>query len=197
MKKYALLFLLLSSCATFNNISEVNINEQFPHGEIQKIAVIMFEVSDKNKDGFGSKAVTVQDSGTILANATAIELEKWGKYMLINRTALKEELKLKKLREKDFLRTKDYSTLGKSLGVDALIIGNVEDYGVSYSSISSRLILSLVSKVSFTASCIDVTTKETIWTIKIAGRSSKDNERVLTSKLLPKAINTLKTKLSQ
>ena len=139
MKKFAVLFLLLSSCATINKVSEVDINENFPHNEIQKIAVIMFEVLDKKKDKFGSKKVTVQDAGAILANVTAIELEKWGKYVVVNRKALKEELKLKNLREKDFLQTEDYSSLGKSLGVDAIIVGKVEDYGVSYSTISIRV----------------------------------------------------------
>ncbi len=196
MKKFTALFLLLfSSCATISNVSKVNINEGFPHNEIQKIAVIKFKVSDK-KDKLGSKAITVQDAGDILATATALELEKWGKYIVINREALKEELKLKNLREKDFLQTEDYSTLGKTLGVDAIVIGKVEDCGVSYSTISSRFILTLVTKVSFTASCIDVSTNETIWDIKIAGSSGDDNERVLAAKLLAKAINTLKTKLN-
>ena len=198
MKKFALLLLLLlllSSCATINKVSEVDINENFPHNEIQKIAVIMFDVLDKEKDKLGSKKVTVQEAGSILANATAIELEKWGKYVVVNRQALKEELKVKNLREKDFLQTEDYSRLGKSLGVDAIIVGKVEDYGVSYSSISIGFVMSLVASVSFTASCIDVTTNETIWSIKIAGSSRKDNEKVLASKLLVKAVNTLKTKL--
>ncbi|MHC4268013.1 MAG: GNA1162 family protein [Planctomycetota bacterium] len=195
MKKFAILFLLLSSCASINKVSEVTINENFPHNEIQRIAVIMFEVPDKEKDGFGSKKVTIQDAGAILANVTAIELEKWGKYVVVSRKALKEELKLKDLREKDFLRTEDYSSLGKSLGVDAIIVGRVEDYGVSYTSISSGFVLSLVTNISFTANCLDVTTNETIWAMKIAGSSSKDNERVLATKLLVKAINTLKAKL--
>ena len=195
MKKFAILFLLLSSCATMNTVSEVDINENFPHSEIQKIAVIMFDVLDKEKDKLGTKKVTVPDAGSILANVTAIELEKWGKYVVVNRQALKEELKVKNLREKDFLQTEDYSSLGKSLGVDAIIVGKVEDYGVSYSNLSIGFVMSLVANVSFTASCIDVTTNETIWAIKIAGSSKKDNEKVLASKLLVKAINTLKAKL--
>jgi hypothetical protein len=195
MKKFAILFLLLSSCATMNTVSEVDINENFPHNEIQKIAVIMFDVLDKEKDKLGTKKVTVPDAGSILANVTAIELEKWGKYVVVNRQALKEELKVKNLREKDFLQTEDYSSLGKSLGVDAIIVGKVEDYGVSYSNLSIGFVMSLVANVSFTASCIDVTTNETIWAIKIAGSSKKDNEKLLASKLLVKAINTLKAKL--
>jgi len=195
MKKFAALLLLLSSCATINKTYEVDINKNFPHNEIQKIAVIKFDVLDKEKDKLGTKKVTVQDAGTDLANITAIELEKWGKYVVVNRQALKEELKVKNLREKDFLQTEDYSSLGKSLGVDAIIVGKVEDYGVSYSTISLGLVMSLIANVSFTASCLDVATNETIWAIKVAGSSKKDNERALASELLVKAINTLKAKL--
>ena len=126
MKKFAVLFLLLSSCATISQVSEVNFNENFPHNEIQKVAVIMFEVLDKEKGELGSKTVTVQDAGTILANVTAIELEKWGKYVIVNRKALKEELRLMNIREKDILHMENYSNLGKSLGVDAIIVGKVK-----------------------------------------------------------------------
>ncbi len=194
MKKFAVLFLLLSSCATINKVSEVNVNNNFPHDEIQKVAVIMFEVLDK-EDKFGSKTVTLKGAGATLADITAVELEKWGKYVVVNRKALKESLKSKNLREKDFLKTGNYLNLGKSLGVDAIIIGNVEKYGISYSAITSKIIVSLVTKISFTVSCIDVTTNETIWAIKIAGGSTKDDEKILASKLLVKAINTLNSKL--
>ncbi len=194
MKKFAVLFLLLSSCATINKVSEVNVNNNFPHDEIQKVAVIMFEVLDK-EDKFGSKTVTLKGAGATLADITAVELEKWGKYVVVNRKALKESLKSKNLREKDFLKTGNYLNLGKSLGVDAIIIGKVEKYGISYSAITSKIIVSLVTKISFTVSCIDVTTNETIWAIKIVGGSTKDDEKILASKLLVKAINTLNSKL--
>ncbi len=196
MKKFTIiLLLLLCSCASISNVSEVNINDSFPHNEIQKIAVIMFEVLDKEKDSFGSKKVTIQDAGSVLANATAIELEKWEKYVVVSRKALKEELKLRHLREKDFLGIEDYSSLGKSLGVDAIVVGKVKDCGVAYPSVSSKLVFFLITNVSFTASCIDVSTNEMIWDIKIAGSSAKENERELAVKLLVKAIDTLKVKL--
>jgi len=51
MKKYAVLILLLSSCAVVNKVSEVDINENYPHDEIQKIAVIMFEAPVDEKKG--------------------------------------------------------------------------------------------------------------------------------------------------
>ncbi len=200
MKKYAILFLLLSSCVTIERISEVTVNKDFPHNEIQKIAVIMFEIPVDEKKGtrFISKTSISPDAGAILADMTARELAKWGKYVVVNRKALEEELKLKNLKEEDFLHTQNYLNLGKQLGVDAVIVGRIEGFGVTYRSKSAGLILSpLVTKVSFTARCIDVATNETIWTVNINGTSKKDNERVLASELITIAIKTLKAKLNE
>ncbi len=202
MKKYVyvLAFLLLSSCAAINRVSEVvDINENFPHDEIQKIAVIMFEITEDEKKGSWviSKTSISPDAGEILASMTARELAKWGRYFVVDRKALEEELKLRNLKEEDFLHTQNYLDLGTQLGVDAVIVGNIEGFGISYKPKSSGLFLSpLVTKVSFTVRCVDVTTNETIWTVKIKGSSTEDNERVLSSRLIAETFETLKTKLN-
>ena len=199
MKKYVLAFLLLSSCAAINRVSEVDINENFPHDEIQKIAVIMFEIAeDEKKGGWAiSKTSISPDAGKILASMTARELTKWGRYIVVDRKTLEGELKLRNLKEEDFLHTQNYLDLGTQLGVDAIIVGNIEGFGISYKPKSTGLFLSpLVTKVSFAVRCVDVTTNETIWTVKIKGSSTEDNERVLSSKLIAETFETLKTKLN-
>jgi curli biogenesis system outer membrane secretion channel CsgG len=199
MKKYVLAFLLLSSCAAINRVSEVDINENFPHDEIQKIAVIMFEIAeDEKKGGWAiSKTSISPDAGKILASMTARELTKWGRYIVVDRKTLEGELKLRNLKEEDFLLTQDYLDLGTVLGVDAVIVGSIEGFGVSYKPKSTGLFLSpLVTKVSFAVRCVDVTTNETIWTVKIKGSSTEDNERVLSFKLIAEAFEKLKAKLN-
>ncbi len=197
MKKYAILFLLLSGCVTIENISETEINENFAHNEIQKIAVIMFETptDDKGDTGHDSKSIIDPNAGAVLADMTARELVKWGKYAVVDRKALEEELGLKNLREEDFLHTGDYSSLGRLSGVDAVVVGKVDDFGLSYKSLSFGLVVSLVTKVSFAVRCIDITTNETIWTVNIKGTTKNDSEKVLASELITKAIKTLKAKL--
>ncbi len=199
MKRYVILLLLLSSCAAINKVSEIDINENFPHDEIQKIAVIMFEttVDEKKRLWLSSKTSIAPDAGAILASMTARELAKWGKYIVVNRKAVEEELKLKDLKEEDFLHTQSYLNLGKQLGVDAVIVGRIKSFGISYKPKSTGLFLSpLVTKVSFTVRCVDVSTNETIWAVKINGSSIKDNERILSSKLISETFATLKTKLN-
>lgn len=197
MKKYAVLFLLLSGCVIVERVSEVTVNKDFPHNEVQKIAVIKFEtpVEDKGNTRYNSKSAIGPNAGVILAGLIASELTKWGKYVVVDRKALEEEMKLKNLREEDFLQTENYSSLGKSLDVDAVVVGKIEDFGFSYKSLPSGLVLSLVTKVTLTARCIDVTTNETVWAVNIKGTSKKNNERVLASELISKTIETLKTKL--
>ena len=198
MKKYAILFLLLTSCVVIENISETEINESFPHNEIQKIAVIMFEtpVDDKGNSRHNSKSIIGPNAGAVLADMTASELMKWGKYVVVDRKALEEELELKNLREEDFLHTGNYSSLGRSIGVDAIVVGEIEKYGFSYIVLpAGRLILTQTSVASFKVKCIDVTTNETIWTFNIKGTSKKDSEKVLASELITKAIQKLETKL--
>jgi curli biogenesis system outer membrane secretion channel CsgG len=199
MKKYVLAFLLLSSCAAINRVSEVDINENFPHDEIQKIAVIMFEIAeDEKKGGWAiSKTSISPDAGKILASMTARELTKWGRYIVVDRKTLERELKLRNLKEEDFLHTQNYLDLGTQLGVDAVIVGNIEGFGISYKPKSTGLSLSpLVTKVSFAVRCVDVTTNETIWTVRIKGSSTEDNERALSSRLIAETFETLKTKLN-
>lgn len=198
MKKYVVLFVLLSSCATMGMSSEVNINREFPHYEIQRIAVLVFETSlqDKDKIKFGfSKSIVSPNAGTIVADIIARELAIWGKYVVLDRRILEKKLKSMNLSDEDILHREDYFSLGKSLGVDAVVIGKVEKFGISYRSIPPRFAISLTTNVSFLARCIDVTTNEAIWSIKIVGTSKEDNEKSLASKLVAKAVGTLKTKM--
>ncbi len=193
------MFLLLASCAAIDKIAEVDVNEGFPHDEIQKIAVIMFETPVDEKKGtmFSSKTAITPDAGAILASMTARELAKWGKYVVVSRKELEEELKMKNLKEEDFLYAQNYLDLGKQLGVDAVVVGTIEGFGIVYRPKSTGMFLSsLVTKISFTAKCVDVTTNEIIWTVKIKASSAEDNERALSSRLIAEAFETLKIKIN-
>ncbi len=202
MKKYVILFLLLSSCSSVNMLSKVDVNKDFPHDEIQKIAVIMFEMPvDEKKDSIlstlSAKTTIDADAGAILASLTARELEKWGKYLVVNRKAVEEELRLKKLKKEDLLHTQNYLNLGKQLGADAIVVGKIESFGVSYRALSSGVFIApIVTKISFIVRCVDVTTNETIWTAKIKGNSVVDNERALASKLIIESFEKLRTELN-
>ena len=202
MKKYAILFLLLTGCATTGKGFEVDVNNAFPHNEVQKIAIVAFETSLKKKGntGYLVKSVSLGKAGkakTIFTDIMARELRKWERFAILEGKALGEELKLKDLREEDFLHTENYSSLGRSIGVDAIVVGEIEEYGFSYITLpAGRLVVTQTSIVTFKVKCIDVITNKTIWTVDIKGTSKEDGERTLASKLITEAIKTLKEKLN-
>ena len=200
MKKYTILFLflLLSGCATISKNLEVDVNNDFPHNEVQKIAIVTFETSLKKEGTTGLifKSSSVEKVKTVFTGIMARELRRWERFAILEGKTLEEELELKNLRKEDFLLTENYSRLGRSIGVDAIVVGEVERYGYSYTKVPfSRVILSQTFVVSFKVKCIDVITNETIWTADIKGTSKEDGERVMASVLIAEAINTLKAKL--
>ncbi|MBS1257034.1 MAG: hypothetical protein MAG551_00069 [Candidatus Scalindua arabica] len=199
MKKYAILFLFLSGCATIGKTLEVDVNNDFPHNEVQKIAIVAFETSlaEEGTTGIVFKSSSVENVKTVFTGIMARELRKWERFAILEGKTLEKELESKNLGEDDFLKTENYSSLGRSIGVDAIIVGEVERYGYSYTKVPlSRVILSQTFAVSFKAKCIDVITNETIWTADIEGTSKDDNERVIASVLITEAVNTLKAKLN-
>lgn len=192
-----MLFLLLSSCAMTKK-AEVNLDRDFPHHEIQKIAVLMFETTWQNKSKTKlafSKSIVNPNAGIVLTKIISKELAKWGRYVVLDRRALEEGLKLMNLNNKDFLQKGDYLNLGKSLGIDAIVICRIERFGISYRSLLSGSFVSLTAKVSFHVNCIDIITNKTIWSIRIDGSSKKDDEKILASKLVAKAFATLNAQI--
>jgi hypothetical protein len=200
MRKYAILFLLLTGCAAIGKNLEVNVNNDFPHNEVQKIAIVTFEtlLKEEGTAGYIFKSVSVEKVKTIFTGIMARELRRWERFAILEGKELEEKLELKNLRKEDFLHTENYSRLGRSIGVDAIVVGEIERYGYSYIKLPRfRPIVAHAFVVSFKAKCIDVITNETIWTLDIKGTSKEDDERVLVYKLITEAINTLKAKLNK
>ena len=200
MKKYTILFLflLLSGCATISKNLEVDVNNDFPHNEVQKIAIVTFETSleKEGTTGLIFKSSSVEKVKTVFTGIMARELRRWERFAILEGKTLEKELESKNFSEEDFLLTENYSRLGRSIGVDAIVVGEVERYGYSYIKMPYfRPIVAHAFVVSFKVKCIDVITNETIWTADIKGTSKEDGERVLASVLIAEAINTLKAKL--
>lgn len=198
MKKYLMLCIVLSGCATIENFHEVSVDNDFPHYEIQKIVVLPFETSRLDREDTKSvlsMSIVSRDAGIVLPDIVARELAKWERYVIMDRRAFKDSLRLINLKEKDVLQNENYLDLGSSLGVDAVIVGEVEKFGVSYKTMFSTFTRPVIAEVSFLVKCIDVTTNETIWSFKVDGSSKDDNERAIASKLVEKAVETLKIKI--
>lgn len=200
MKKYffVILFLLLTSCTSFEKISEVNVENDYLHSAVRKIAVLMFSTAgqDSGKGGPAlSKFAVSPDAGAKLSNIVAKHLAEWGRYVVLDRKALDEAVKLNRLNNEIVLDKKNLLSLGEFMGVDAIVTGKVEKFGMSFRNMSSRLVMSVKARVSFQVRCIDVTTNQTIWSMNIEGSSGKDDEVALASKLVAESIKILKEKI--
>ena len=199
MKRFALLLLFVAGCATMGSIAEVDIDKEFPHNEIQKVVVLKFEATrqdeeEEDKSVF-SRSFETADAGNVLANIVVRELGKWGKYIVLDRRAFKEGLKLVGISEEDILHKENYLEMVKALGIDAVVAGEVEEFGVSYRKFVRTLIDPVTVRVSFQVRCIDITSGESIWNFNIKGESKYDNERVLATKLVEEAVDKLKLEI--
>ena len=169
MKKYTILFLFLTGCAAIGKNLEVNVNNDFPHNEVQKIAIVTFETSLKEEGttGYIFKSSSVEKVKTIFTGIMARELRRWERFVILEGKTLEEELELKNLRKEDFLLTENYSRLGRSIGVDAIVVGEIERYGYSYIKVPyfmplvGRAILTQTFVVSFVITSIHLTLNET------------------------------------
>ncbi len=195
MKRCLLLFLLLSSCAVLNSGPDLIVNKDFAQQEIQKIAVLLFDTtwdeSDESKLDL-SKLIAVPDAGSVLANITALQLAKWGRYSVLDRQDLKRQLQSLDIIEEEILLKADYENLGRSLGVDAVVVGEIEQFGVSYKKLFGKFASAIHSKVAFQVKCIDVLTNDTVWSMMVKGSSSALHERALASTLVAEALENLK-----
>ncbi|MDR4504213.1 MAG: CsgG/HfaB family protein [Candidatus Scalindua sp.] len=183
---------------TTNSGPDFTVNRGFPQQEIQKIAVLMFETTwdEEDESKFSlSQVIAVPDAGSVLADITASELIKWGRYAVLDRRDLKKQLFSMKIREEEILMGSDYENLGRSLGVDAVVIGVIETFGVSYKKLFGKFASAIHSKVSFQAECIEVLTNETVWSFKVKGSSDDLHERAFASALVARAVENLKKEI--
>ncbi|MCP5003956.1 MAG: hypothetical protein GY941_08405 [Planctomycetes bacterium] len=182
-----------------NSTPAISVNKDFAHQEIQKIAVLMF--GSAWDEGAGpkfrlSKRVEDSGAGAVLADITALELKKWGRYVVLDRMGVKEQLLSMNIREEDSLLDSDYGNLGRSLGVDAVVVGKIKDFGVAYNNMIGKISTPIRSKVSFEIKCMEVLTNKTVWSINAKGGSVALHERALASSLVAKAIESLKKEIN-
>ena len=196
MKRFFILFILISGCVTIKSVFEVNVDRDFPQNEIRRIAVLTLETSLRNEEEIDSgKTIMASDAGTIIAGIMARELAKSERYVVLDRGLLEEKLKLMGLREKDLLKKGNYLDLGRSLSIDAVVVGEVYRFDTSYKKLVSRFLSSVETRVSFLARCMDVTANKTVWSIKVDETSTDVNESSLASELIKKAVKTLATEI--
>jgi hypothetical protein len=130
-----LVCIICVSCSSYR-MEKVQIEPPFEYGFIKAVAVIDFSNST-NRNG----------AGKILADRVEQLLLEESGYKVLNRMDIDKILREKNLEAKGMLGPSAAMEIGKFLGVDALILGNVENYGLRYEGKTRRVGVALTFKV--------------------------------------------------
>ena len=153
----------------------------------KRVAVLSFDdaaVRSSSTAAFGSS----QDVGAGLADVLIDQLLKSGAYSLIERTALDAVLKEQNFSNSSRADPKTAAAIGRLLGVDAIIIGSVTQFGVEKSAVAvgsgtlGRVTRGVIgggervntkATVGMTARMVNTSTGEILTSVSGTGESSK------------------------
>jgi len=153
----------------------------------KRVAVLSFD--NAAVESSAAKALgTTQDVGASLADVLVKELFKSGTYSIIERRAIDQVLKEQNFSNSSRVDVKTAAAIGRLLGVDAIIMGSVTQFGVEESEVAvgagslSRLTRGVVSggkrvnataTVGITVRMVDASTGEILTAASGSGQSSK------------------------
>ena len=153
----------------------------------KRVAVLSFD--DAAVESSAAKALgTTQDVGASLADVLVKELVRDGTYAVIERRAIDQVLKEQNFSNSSRADARTAAAIGRLLGVDAIIMGSVTQFGVEESAVvvgsgplsrATRGILgggkrvSSTATVGMTARMVDTSTGEVLTAASGTGQSSK------------------------
>jgi curli biogenesis system outer membrane secretion channel CsgG len=155
----------------------------------KRVAVLSFDdaaVRSSSTSAFGSS----QDVGAGLADVLIKELLKNAAYSLVERTAIDAVLKEQNFSNSSRADPKSAAAIGRLLGVDAIIIGSVNQFAVEESAVAvgsgtlGRVTRGVIgggkrvntkATVAMTARMVDTTTGEILTAVSGSGESSKSS----------------------
>src|SRR5688572_271561 len=153
----------------------------------KRVAILSFD--DAAVEASAAKAVgTSQDVGGFLADVVVKEVLKGSTYTVIERRAIDQVLKEQNFSNSNRVDPKTAAAIGRLLGVDAIIMGSVTQFGVEESAVAlgsgplgrvTRGVLSggkrinAKATVGLTARMVDTRTGEILTAASGSGESSK------------------------
>ncbi|MBF0328025.1 MAG: hypothetical protein HQL10_02610 [Nitrospirae bacterium] len=152
------------------------------HAGEKKIAVLDFEdaatttqVQKKDDDGrLQNVKINKSNIGRAVTDMLITELVKDGTFKVIERGQIEKVLNEQKFSMSGLVDTAEAAKIGKILGVSAVVVGSVTQYGLSFSSTGILGIgtKTSVAKVAANARMIDTTSAEIITAVEGKGDDS-------------------------
>ncbi|MGD2091536.1 MAG: CsgG/HfaB family protein [Candidatus Aminicenantes bacterium] len=165
--------LISVSCGPGYIYKDVMVNPRFDNSFIEKIAVLEFSNYSINPN-----------AGKIIADSVEQFLINNSKYTVISRMELNHILREHNLSARGILSSDTAKNIGRLAGVDALIVGNVQDYSIKTISWSEREGANLyyvyykrIANVAFTYKVLNTTTGEVVWSDNAQGQNWRQAEQ--------------------
>lgn len=180
--------MVCSGCKAVST-SVTNVNLDVPYRDIKTLAVMRLNdetIQKRGVKGLIIKTMTNPDAGELLADIMARELVRWGKYRVISRSEVKNKLSAEDAKEEELVKWRDYTTLGKVLKADAVVIGEIDEFGLSTAAVYQR------GSVSFNAECIDTRNGKVLWSLDISKGVPYKDEVELANNVVKEVIEKLK-----
>jgi len=147
--------LMASGCASQPKVTAFGPSADFTKSI--RVAVLPFvAAADPTNNAVVVGSMTPSQNGEIISSMVAEAMMGTGAYRIIERSRLREILEELDLSLSDLVDKKGYEEVGRLLGADALVVGNVSRYYQTGG-------LWFFGEVSFSVRCIDVTTGEVLW----------------------------------
>jgi curli biogenesis system outer membrane secretion channel CsgG len=155
----AALAILLSSCTR----THVRVMPAVRSAPVRRIAVADFAYSYSDRDSPKLMNVLIAGSyvnpaaGRVIADRLGEELAGTGRYRLVERSQIQSLLEEHELQRTDFTTIEGARKMGKLLDVDAILVGGVDLFQITW-------VLFLVrSDVGLSARLVDIETGEVLW----------------------------------
>jgi len=160
----SLLFIQLTSCLPAKLPPSTTVKKETFKSKQWTLAVIDFdyEFEGSGKEGANSYNSAGKDGGKVIANMLAAELNKMDDLKILERSAIDKVLEEQKMQVSGVIDESTAVELGKLVGADAVLLGDVTDYltWVNVTGLSG-------STISFSARMIDVASSQLLLSTSI------------------------------
>ena len=150
------IILVLAGCGSLNVTVDVN----FDHKIVKKVAVLPFRFApDANRSWnyLVAAHLVYTDAGKLSSEIFTTSLLGMGRYRLIERSNLDALLREKDLGDADLLDVGAAREIGKVLGVDAIVMGSVNDASMNW------VAFAVFARSSLNIKCVHVETGTVLW----------------------------------
>jgi curli biogenesis system outer membrane secretion channel CsgG len=160
----SILLVQLTSCLPVKLPPSTSVKKDVFKSKKWTLAVIDFdyEFQGSGKEGANSYTSAGKDGGKVIANMLAAELNKIDDLKILERSAINKVLEEQKMQVSGVIDESTAVELGKMIGADAVMLGNVTDY-LNWTNITGIS----GSTISFSARMIDISSSQLLLSTSI------------------------------